>query len=272
MRTMKVVINSQCEIDYTVRGSGSPILFIQGVGVQGDGWLPQVDVLADHFRCITFDNRGLGRSRWDKPEELSVQQMARDAQAVLAHANCPQAHVVGHSLGGTVALALALQAREAVSSLSLLCTFPSGALVAPLTLRMLWFGLRSRIGTRKMRRSGFLGLVLPPCKRSDSSRLADQLSHLFGHDIADQPPIANRQLRALKRAELSNQLGQLTGLPTLVISAQHDLIAPPESGRAIAERIPGARFVEVAAASHGLPITHAKLTNELLGEFFREHR
>ncbi|MEQ1827040.1 MAG: alpha/beta hydrolase [Pirellula sp.] len=267
---MKVQIDTNCSIEYAVHGSGPAVLFIQGVGVHGGGWLPQVDALSSRFTCITFDNRGIGGSEWTHQDELSVEQMANDALAVLSHSGHPQAHVVGHSLGGTVALAMALENRIAVRSLALLCTFPSGRLVAPLTARMIWLGIRARLGTRSMRRRGFLGIVAPPGPIANADKLADQMSALFGHDIADQPPIANKQLRALKRANLTERLSQLEGLPTLVVSAQHDPIGPPASGKAIAERIAGARFVEFAGASHGLPITHATETNSLLVNFLTD--
>jgi pimeloyl-ACP methyl ester carboxylesterase len=264
---MKVVIDADCSVDYTVRGSGPPILFIQGVGVQGDGWLPQTDVLSAHYTCITFDNRGVGKSLLRTDGELSVQTLAKDALAILADSGHQHAHIVGHSLGGTIALALALQARSAVRSLALFCTFPSGKLVAPLTWRMMWLGMRATVGTRNMRRRGFLKIVTPPGPLAEPDRLASRLSDLFGHDIADQPRIANRQLRALKKADLTAQLNQLSGLPTLIVSAQHDPIGPPKSGQAIAKEIQGSRFIEFPGASHGLPITHANEVNSLLREF-----
>ena len=145
---MKVQIDENCVLDYTLRGSGPAVLLIQGVGVQGDGWLPQVETLASQFSCITFDNRGVGASEWKNQGPLSVELMARDALAVLNHSGHKHAHVVGHSLGGTVALAMAMQSPDAVKSLSLLCTFPSGRYVAPLTARMIWLGA-SRNGWNK---------------------------------------------------------------------------------------------------------------------------
>ncbi len=57
-------------------------------------------------------------------------------------------------------------------------------------------------------------------------------------------------------------------MKTLVVSGRHDPIGPPSSGRAIAEKIPGSRFVEIPDASHGLPITHAEQTNSLLIDFW----
>ncbi len=266
---MKVRIDENCSIHYERRGAGPAILMIQGVGVQGDGWLPQVDQLASHFTCITFDHRGIGQSQWRNQGDLTVDRLALDALAVLEASGFSSAHVIGHSLGGTVALALALHRRDAVESLSLLCTFPSGTLVAPLTVRMMWLGIRATMGTRRMRRRGFLGIVMPPGPLVDSDALADRMSQLFGHDIADQPPIAKKQLRALKQAELTHKIDALSGIPTLVLSGKHDPIGPPTSGKEIARRIQGSQYVEFADASHGLPITHADRVNAQLLEFLR---
>src|SRR5262245_66574340 len=97
-----------CRLAYDLRGDGPPVLLIQGVGVHGDGWVPQTDALASKFRCVTFDNRGMGRSV-PAGGAITVEQMAEDALAVLDAEKIESAHVVGHSLGGLVALRLALE-------------------------------------------------------------------------------------------------------------------------------------------------------------------
>ena len=64
----KIFTNDGCALAYWTRGIGPAILFIQGVGVQGAGWQPQIDQLSSQFTCIWFDNRGLGLSQnVDKP-------------------------------------------------------------------------------------------------------------------------------------------------------------------------------------------------------------
>src|SRR4051812_14205955 len=126
-----------CELNYTVRGDGPPVVFIQGVGVHGDGWRPQVDAFAPRIRCLTFDNRGMGRSQ-PVGEPLTVERMAGDALALMDAQGWESAHVVGHSLGGLVALVLAMRARDRARSLSLLCTFASGRAATKLTPTMLW--------------------------------------------------------------------------------------------------------------------------------------
>jgi pimeloyl-ACP methyl ester carboxylesterase len=261
----KCVEHCGCRISYEVRGAGPKVLFIQGVGVHGGGWRPQTVELSARYSCLTFDNRGMGLSQ-PVGAPVTVGQMAEDARAVLDAEGWEAAHVVGHSLGGLVALHLALSERRRVLSLSLLCTFAGGRAAAPLTRRMLWLGLRSKVGTRRMRRRGFMQLVLPPGAAAGDETLAGELAGLFGHDLADQPPIAGAQLRAMRAADASAKLGGLIGVPTLVVSAAHDPIAPPAAGRALAAAIPGARYVEAPDASHGLPITHAGWVNRLLDE------
>ncbi len=259
-----------CPIHYTVQGHGPAVLLIQGVGVHGNGWRPQVDGLAAEFTCITFDNRGVGQST-PAGAPITVAQMADDARAVLDAARMESAHVVGHSLGGLVALQLALLDRARVRSLTLMCTFASGRAAAPLTPRMMWAGLRSRVGTRRMRRRGFLSIILSPGPAADPDAVAADLAPLFGHDLADQEPITSVQLQAMRRTDLTARLPELAGVPTLVMSAAHDPIAPPRLGRALAEGIPGARYVEAPDASHGLPITHAAWVNAQLGDHLAAH-
>jgi pimeloyl-ACP methyl ester carboxylesterase len=267
----RVVDRHGCRLAYDLRGNpdGPPVLLIQGVGVHGAGWRPQVDALAADHHCATFDNRGMGRSQPVGDRALTVEQMADDALAVMRDIGWESAHIVGHSLGGLIALQLALAHRDAVRSLSLLCTFADGRIATRLTPRMLWVGTRTRIGPRRARRRAFLELVMPPgaaSRNGDAEQLAAELEPLFGHDIADQPPIVMPQLRAAKRCNLAPRLSKLAGVATLVVSATHDPIAPPFAARQIADGIPGSRHIEFLDASHGLPISHAGRANALLRE------
>jgi pimeloyl-ACP methyl ester carboxylesterase len=270
-RTTGTVQHAGCCLHYTLCGDGEPVLLIQGVGVHGDGWAPQVEALAPRYRCVTFDNRGMGQSQ-PLCGPITVEQMAEDALAVLDAAGADQpAHVVGHSLGGCVALLLALEQRGRVRSLSLLCTFASGKHAAPMTRRMFWSGMRTRVGPRAWRRRAFLELVMPPAclPAIDRDALANEFAPLFGHDLGDQPAVTSPQLKALRAFDVVNRLAELSGLPTLVVSAEHDPIAPPTAGRAIVQGIPGARYVELLNVSHGVPLHLPDQINALLGEHLR---
>jgi pimeloyl-ACP methyl ester carboxylesterase len=262
---IRYVQDGRVRLAYSVMGSGPPIVFIQGVGLQGAGWQPQVQELSATHSCLCFDNAGVGKSQPAKGR-LSIPQMAEDTLRVMDAAGIESAHLVGHSMGGCIAMETALLARQRVRSLSLLCTFAVGSDATRLTLAMLWIGLRTTIGTARSRRRAFLELVLAPSDLSLPERdaLARDLEPLFGHDLARRPAIAMKQLAALRSYDPSDRLVELAGIPCMVISAAHDPIASPGTGRRLAKAIPGAHYVELPEHSHGVVIREPAGVNHLL--------
>jgi aminoacrylate hydrolase len=266
---MPILETASARLAYTKQGTGPAVLLIQGVGLVGAGWTPQVSGLSGQFTMITFDNRGIGQSQI-LGGALNIETMAADAIAIMDAEKIDTFHVAGHSMGGMIAQQVALACPKRVRSLSLLCTFADGKQATRLTPTLLWKGLRSRIGTRRARRHAFLEIIMPQeaLKNVDKARLAEELRPLFGHDLADQPPIVMQQLKALGQYDPRRKLQQLSSIPTLVLTAAEDIIARPVYGRELASCIPGARYVEVAKAGHGLPIQLPKQVNLLLEEHF----
>jgi pimeloyl-ACP methyl ester carboxylesterase len=259
------VQDGRASLAYSVAGSGPPVVFIQGVGLHGAGWQPQVEELSATHSCVSFDNAGVGKSQ-PANGPLSISHMAEDTLRVMDAAGIESAHLVGHSMGGCIAVETALLARQRVRSLSLLCTFAVGRDATRLTFPMLWIGLRSMIGTARSRRRAFLELVLAPTDLTLPERdaLARDLEPLFGHDLARRPAMAMKQLAALRSFDPGERLLTLSGIPCLVISAAHDPVAPPETGRRLAQALPGARYVELPEHSHGVVIRDPSGVNDLL--------
>ena len=265
---MKTLETRGVSVRYVREGSGAPVVLLQGVGVIGEGWRPQIAALRDRFTVVAPDNRGIGGSS-PGTGTLTVEDMAADVLAIADAEGFDRFHLAGHSMGGLIAQEVALAAPRRVQSLALLCTFLHGQDAARLTPDIMWTGLRTRLGTRAMRRRAFLRLVMPDAYlESAPSSLAADLAVLFGHDLADQPPIVMKQLRAASRYDASARLNALGTIPTLVVSATHDRIALPAFGRALAGAIPGARYVEIADGGHGCTIQCATRINELLAEHF----
>jgi pimeloyl-ACP methyl ester carboxylesterase len=274
---MPTLKQDDVELHFERVGHGPPVLFIQGVGVTGEGWRPQVSGLAGGFQTLIFDNRGIGRSVPCRGP-ISIEAMALDARNLLDAVGWSSAHVVGHSMGGVVAQQLALDCPKRVRSLSLLCTFARGKDAARLTPWVLWMTLRTRLGTRAMRRRAFLEMLMPKreLQTANLEELAAHVASLIGRDLADQPPILLKQLRAMARHDCFSRLPELGRIPTLVLSAEHDRIARPRHGQQLADAIPNARYEQLAAMSHGGPIHHPAAINERLRRFLddveRSHR
>jgi pimeloyl-ACP methyl ester carboxylesterase len=109
------------ELGYEVLGSGEPMLFIHGSHI-ADALQPLVaEPALERFQRIGYHRRGLGGStRPVEAEPTSVAVQAEDAIGLLDHLGVDRAHVVGHSLGGAIALELAAQHPTRVASLVLL--------------------------------------------------------------------------------------------------------------------------------------------------------
>jgi len=258
-----------CSFAYKCEGSGDAVVLIQGAGIHGDGWIPQTEVLRDRFRCMTFDNRGMGASQ-PAALRITVEQMSEDTLALMDAAGIERAHLVGHSLGGLVAQQIALSKRARVRSLALLCTSARGADATGLTMQMLALGLRTRIGPRRMRARAFLEIIMPReyLAGQDLDAMAERMRAFFGHDLADTPPVVMAQLNALKRFDATSLLRELAGIPTLVLSAAHDIIFRPQYGRTLASGIPGATYIEMSNAAHGVPLQEPQAVNKALLHHF----
>ena len=106
---------------YEISGEGTPLVLIMGLRRNLEWWYRQMPALARHFRVITFDNRGAGRS--DKPVmEYSIGLFADDTASLMDALGIPAAHVLGVSMGGYIAQELAIHYPGKVKSLILGCT------------------------------------------------------------------------------------------------------------------------------------------------------
>lgn len=268
---MPVLSTYGARVSYARVGTGEPVLLIQGVGAIGKAWTPQVEALKQRFSVITFDNRGIGASTITEGR-LTIESMADDALAILDAEGIDRCHVVGHSMGGLIAMQLALISPRRVKSLALLCTFPDGQSGVRLTRNTFFTGIRTRLGTRNMRRNAFLSLVLSKAgMRSEQLRtLATEMTDLFGRDLADQPSIIMKQLRAMSRFDPTWRLRCLASIRTLVVSGEEDRIAVPAYGRKLAGAIPGAAYLQLEKAGHAVPIESPESINRLLAEHMRQ--
>ena len=249
-------------LTYTSGGAGPAVLLIQGIGMTDSGWHPQTNGLADRFEVVAFNCRGADGAPVDELT-MTVEMMARDALAIMNARRIRRFHLVGQSMGGLVAQELALIAPERILSLSLLSSFASGAQE---THRSGALALRSRFGTRRMRRHAALELFVSRSLLDIVPRdlLAEYMRLVLGRDLADQPRLIAQQLRAMDGHDASDRLSQLALIPTLVIGADEDRIATPACSQALAAAIPGARHVEITGAAHGVSIQCARAVNQLL--------
>ncbi len=231
------------KIYWDEQGQGEPLLLIMGLGYTSVMWHRTRPLLAQHFRTIAFDNRGVGRS--EVPEgPYSIATMASDAAAVLDAVGVARAHVFGVSMGGMIAQEFALRYPARTRSLILGCTSPGGP-SAVRAERKVADLLLARGMTPEEAREAILPYIYDPATPRQE---IDEDIHLR------QPWLPSvegymAQLQAILAWESYSRIAQITA-PTLVIHGESDALILPANGELIAQRIPGAKFVLLKHASH----------------------
>ncbi len=253
----------------TAGESGEGVLMIQGVGTVGEGWCYQRDELAKDHRVLWFDNRGIGKSA-PLTERLSVEVMAEDCLALLDHMGWEKAHVVGHSMGGVIAQEVAYRWPERLHSLTLASTLACGRGVTQMPPKKLWLAIKSLLGTRPMRRQAFIDMAFSRRWQGERSleELHTLLSPMFGRDLAEQPSILNKQVFAVRRHDLSNEL-QGIATPTLILHGEEDVVLPVKEAHRLKEALPTASLHLFEGQGHGIMVERAEEFNRLLLEHFQ---
>jgi 3-oxoadipate enol-lactonase len=255
--------NGAVELAYEARGSGPPVLFVQGLGYGGGrGWGPAPELLAGDFLVVSYDNRGFGGS--DRPAgPYTVAQLAGDAAAVLDAAGLERAHVVGVSLGGMVAQELALSRPERVDHLVLVSTTPGtrGHPMPERTMRLMLEapGLAPAVAVRR-----FVENAL-----ADGAP-EELVERVVAYRTANPPDLAGWQAQALAGATF-DALGRVAGIaaPTLVVHGTEDAVVDSRNGDLLAESIPGARLELLPRCGHLASWEQPERFAALLREFLR---
>ena len=226
------------------RGAGAPLLLIHGLGYARWGWEPVVDALARQHDVISFDNRGIGESD-APPGPYTVPMLAADAVAVLDAAGVERAHVLGTSLGGMVALQLALDSPERVDRLVLACTTPGGAEAAPMpekTVRLMQEApsLPAEVALRRFVENAF--------GPTPDDRLVDRIMQ---HRLATaQAPAAwGAQAAAGASFDAWQHISDIR-VPTLVATGDQDTVVNPRNSELLAGRIAGAQLNVFPGCGH----------------------
>jgi pimeloyl-ACP methyl ester carboxylesterase len=245
-------------------GEGPPVLLIMGLGLSGGGWWRTVPVLSRRLRVITFDHRGVGRSKSPTPA-CTTEAMADDAVAVLDALALETVHVYGFSLGGMVAQQVALRHPRRVRSLVLGATQPGGPRAAPPDDEVVAF-VRQRLqldGAEGVRAAVPYNYG-PRCLAEHEDRIAEDIERRL------QTPFSAQAYRAhLYAAAVHNCYGRLDRIevPTLVVHGHHDRMIPVANARMLADGIPDSRLRILRDSGHLYP-TEEPAVDEAIGAFF----
>ena len=249
--------------DVSGRKDGTPVLMIQGLGIDSRGWAMQRARFGRMHQVITVDNRGVGRS--DVPiGPYSLLEMADDVIACLDDAGIETVHVMGASMGGVIAQIIGVLQPQRVRSLVLACTacrhhpwrrellaeWRDEVVLSGMGALVRDEGLQWLVGPRLVRRFGvFINVLARVLLSTDPHAFGAQVDAIL--DMSD---------------DLRDELPNITA-PTLIITGSQDSLTPMGDAEELAELIPTSRIIVLSGAAHGLMAEAPNAFNEAVLRF-----
>ena len=243
-------------------GDGEPILCIPGLGYASWSFTRQLGALSSAARVLAMDNRGTGHS--DKPAgPYSIAQMADDAFAVLSQFSGVPAHVVGTSMGGYIALTLALRHPEAVRSLVLAATTSGGrgSLGVPEETLRLWGGAAA-LGPEDYARA-----TMPTSfDRSWLDAHPEDYNELIALRLSAPTPAEawRAQFNACATFLRTGLPAGVIDQPVTIIHGTRDRVVPYENAAHLSRRLPHASVITLEGAGHLCWIERADAVNAII--------
>jgi pimeloyl-ACP methyl ester carboxylesterase len=211
-------------------------------------WIDVREALGQRARTVTVDNRGAGRS--DKPPgPYSIERFADDAACVILSLGVEAAHVVGHSMGGYIALTLASRHPHLVRSLTLVGTSGGGhqAEPVPQSTQDAWAVSADLSPEQFARRTMPLSF-----SRGWPKRHPERFEQLLAARLQFPTPSAawKAQFAACERYLEQGIDPNTIHAPALVIHGSDDRIVPVENGRLLAQTLEQVEYLELAGVGH----------------------
>jgi 3-oxoadipate enol-lactonase len=224
------------------------VLLLCGIGAKRQGWYKQLPVLGERFRALALDYRDVGDSD-AATGQYSIRDLSEDVYALAGELGIERASLVGISMGGFIALELALARPEFVERLILVVTSAGGAThvsTSPEVMRAMMPGdepVESGVGARRV-----CSLVSGPGFAERHPEAIEEFVEIAQHNPMHVDAYL-RQLAACRVHDVADRLGEIAA-PTLVIHGDADPLVRIENGRHLAAKIPGAELIVYERVGH----------------------
>ena len=243
---METITVNGIRLAYERRGTGAPLVLLHGYPLDHHLWNEVAPLLEDTFELILPDLRGFGGSS-SVDTFYAMEDFALDIAALLDHLEIQKAGIVGHSMGGYVALAFARVYPERVSGLGLVS---SQVLADPPDRKEARYKSAAEVADK-----GIASVVetMTPKFTADP-----RLQQFARQSMEQQQPAAYiGALKAMAERVDSTPLLSSLEIPVVIVHGDADALIPIDRAREVKAAVPGAHLVEVAGAGH-MPMMEAK--------------
>ncbi len=226
-------------LTYEIHGDGSPVIFLHGFPFNRHLWDELIPFISPHARMILPDLRGFGESP-TSTDVFTMSLLAEDVRNLMDHLNLPQATLVGHSMGGYVALAFAHQYPQHLAGLALIASHADPDSPAR---------RESRYHTvAQIQKQGIQPLLEEMPQRLTPSPAVQEKVRLFIQSCSPQTAI--QALLGMAEREDANPWLHEIMVPVLVVTGSADPLIDPTRIQTMLESLPTATWVELPGVGH----------------------
>jgi pimeloyl-ACP methyl ester carboxylesterase len=252
------------QLYYEEYGSGEPLILIAGLASDSQSWLPIIEPLSKHFRVITFDNWGVGRSPLDNTG-ITIEQMADDCLKLIRYLNLSRVHLLGHSMGGMIAMTLAIQHPEIVDKLILEATSPKinrrNTELFNDWVTYLQSGMDKRLWFRNL-----FYWIFSPSFFEDKEMLSQALQLSLDYPYPQPDKSFENQVKAVAEFNATDELRKIDAA-TLIVNGENDLLFEGSGSEDIFESIKNKQETTIKGAAHSIHMEQPDLFSQKVINF-----
>ena len=261
---MPNVLINDVDLYYETQGEGIPLMLVAGLASDSQSWQTIMEDLSRYYLVITLDNRCIGRTL-PQDIEISIHQVADDCLALVRHLGLSSVNLLGHSMGGFVALDLSIRYPDCINKLILAGTSSSN----PKRNNSLFFNwtscLEKGLDPHLWFRNIFYWLF--SARFFENEAAVDEAVRYAVEYPYPQSAVAFRnQVKAIATFDCTEALSSVAAR-TMVISGKEDLLFPPEVCTRLAQAIPEAAFSVIDNAAHAMHMEQPRAFTDCVIEF-----
>jgi len=242
---------SAISLYYEVHGKGAPLVLIAGLASDSQSWQPVLKGLAENFKVIIFDNRGIGRTQYPK-ENFRISTLALDTICLLDHMEIEKAYILGHSMGGCIAQDIAINYPQRVSKLILAnaCAVLSrkNKSIFGGLLEILESGKDYELFIRK-----FFDLIFTPEYLGNRENIEEAVKYALCYPFPVTQEGFRLQLEAFNDFNSKERLKKIK-TKTLIMASKKDALIDSGEVRILADNIPFSEVLYLEKASHSFQV------------------
>lgn len=262
---MPNILINNVNLYYEIHGDkGEPLVLIAGLASDSQSWLPVITRLSQHYQVITFDNRGVGRTT-PQNIKISIQQITDDTIALIKHLGYSSVNILGHSMGGMIALDIAIRYPQCVYKLILAATSASNckrnnALFAD------WATYLKRGMDPELWFKNIFFWIFSQKFFENQLAVKEAIQYSINYPYPQKPTGFINQIKAIENFDCYKNLS-IVNATTMVIAGKEDLLIPEEICSNLARAIKNASFCTITDAAHSIHTDQPKLFTDCVLKF-----